>query len=892
MNDQSLTRTARRDLLIAAAAILALAGLFGTVLLRPPMLTDATVRASRAMNPLAALVLAVAAGGLAGIAWGKRSAATAAGWLVILLAAAAFLRSTLNVSLWSGGPFGGGPHYAGALAYVPTTTTLCLCLIGAAVVVGAVPRCWRAHGAVLGILGMSVVALALLGGLTDLLHFGPPYQLGRGAPMSPVTALALIVAGAGVTVAAWRSSTGSPAGRGPAWLPAVAGLATACGTLMLWWAAAGQEHASIARRVDTASRMMASDLRSRLALLAAPVNDLTLRGNAGPGAASAAWRADAAALTAGPRPPFAAIGWVPGRAVPHVAWWRGDSLAIRAGLARLAEYHAWDPMPGGSVAVFRRPIVVRGDTDLVLFGRAAAGGVGGPGAIAVLRVSRLLADAFGGGPALAFDFRLDLDSAVVGEGRRGSGPGTPALAQAVPVDSAAPSWRLTVWPAASETAALSSPIDEIVLATGLTLAALLTLLARLWQQARARALEVEIAHRNLAADVVRHGQLEAQLRQSQKMEAVGQLTGGIAHDLNNVLTVVVANAELMAGTIPPEAAELKAELAQLHVAASRGAAMVRQLLAFSRHKPLTPGPVDLVRVVDESSDLLRRLVPEHIVVRVTHEAPALTVMGDAGALEQVLVNLVTNARDAMPQGGTLRLETRRVTLSGDRAAACGVAEPGAFGCLVIADTGVGMDAATRERAFEPFFTTKEPGAGTGLGLAMVYALVQQLGGCVRLSSELGRGTEVTVYLPATAPRAAAAPAPPPAPAAPTGRETILVVEDEIGIRRATRRVLERHGYRVLLAENGEEGLEVYRRNAADVDLVLSDVVMPRLGGPGLYRALRGEGSRVPFLFASGYASPQPDDAASLAGVPTIAKPWTIPELLTKVREVLDGEVMG
>lgn len=686
--DATLPAEARRDLIVAGAGVLVAAALFSTVVLRPASLTLGAMQASLSLNPFTALGLAAGAAGLMSLGWGRRRIAGAAGSGAILVALVALATSTAGLDIGLGRWLAWAPPLAGGARYVPTTSALCLLVLGAAELVGAEARRWRARSAWLGLLGMTAVALAVVGGLVDLMRLGPAYVMGRGAPMSPVAAFLLATASAAVTAAAWRASGGTPAGRAPTWLPAVTGVAAASATFVLWWALAGQEQASVK---------------------------------------------------------------------------------------------------------------------------------------------------------------------------------------------------------ATGLAAMRAPVDEIALVVGLSVSGLLALLARLWQQARARAREVEIAHHNLAADVVRHRELEAQLRQSQKMEAVGQLTGGIAHDLNNVLTVVVANAELMAAALPPGSVELRSELDQLRAAAGRGAGMVRRLLAFSRREALAPQPLDLVRVVEESSGLLKRVVPENIEIHVTHELPRLVVLGDGGAIEQVLVNLVTNARDAMPAGGTLRLQTRPAPLTTRQASALGAPAPGEYAALAIADTGAGMDEETRERAFEPFFTTKDPGAGTGLGLSMAYALVRQLGGVIHLASAPGRGTTATVYLPlapAGVEEAAVAPAAG-AATAPGGHETILVVEDEEGIRRAARRVLERHGYRVLLARDGQEGLEAYRAHAAEIDLVISDVIMPRLGGRELYEAVRRDGSGVRFLFASGYASPEPA-SADLQAVPHIAKPWTLEELLQKVREVLHG----
>jgi len=403
---------------------------------------------------------------------------------------------------------------------------------------------------------------------------------------------------------------------------------------------------------------------------------------------------------------------------------------------------------------------------------------------------------------------------------------------------------------------------------------------------------VEISARDLGdgryqaiiRDISERHQLEEQLRQAQKMEAVGQLTGGIAHDLNNLLTVVLANSEMMAAGLPPERQDLHSDLGELQAAARRGAQMIRKLLSFSRHAPLTYQVLDLGRVVAELTGTLRRLLPAHIQVEFSRAAMPVKVLADAGAIEQILLNLATNARDAMPDGGRLDVETRRV----DVARSASGAPPGSYACLTVRDNGQGMEERVRARAFEPFFTTKGPGEGSGLGMAMIYGLTQQHGGFIELDSELGKGSTVRIYFPLARedqPLAELAIAP---AGLRGGRETVLLVEDEEGLRRVAQRALERVGYRVLTAPDGLEALEVYRSHIDEVDLIITDVVMPKLGGIALYRTLRQEGATVQFLFTSGYAAHEitrgdvPERDLAL-----LQKPWTLADLTHRVREVLD-----
>jgi signal transduction histidine kinase len=378
---------------------------------------------------------------------------------------------------------------------------------------------------------------------------------------------------------------------------------------------------------------------------------------------------------------------------------------------------------------------------------------------------------------------------------------------------------------------------------------------------------------------------EAQLRQAQKMEAVGQLTGGIAHDFNNLLTVILSTAELIEGELPPHATEARTDLSDLKHAAERGAEMIRKLLAFSRSGQLQFQSYDLSQLVVESVQMLRRVLPSHVEVLVDTDHTVHPISTDPAVLEQILLNLATNARDAMPEGGKLRLSIGPVRLDQRHVSRLGWGRAGSYTALRLSDSGVGMEQRVRERIFEPFFTTKPPGQGTGLGMAMVYGLMKQHGGFIEVQSTLGIGTTVTLYFPPALEQPGPAPLlPVPAPA---GTETILLVEDETALRRSATRILERKGYRVLTAADGEEALHTFRMHRDRVALVLSDVVMPRLSGPGLYSALRREGVQVPFLFMSGYTERVGSTGMQIPpGVPLLQKPWDAGDLLLCIQELL------
>jgi nitrogen-specific signal transduction histidine kinase len=394
----------------------------------------------------------------------------------------------------------------------------------------------------------------------------------------------------------------------------------------------------------------------------------------------------------------------------------------------------------------------------------------------------------------------------------------------------------------------------------------------------------------LVEDVTERKNLGEQLRQAQKMEAIGQLTGGIAHDFNNLLTIVITNAALLASEIAPDRAELRAELSELQRAALRGVELVRKLMAFSRRRSVELQAIDLGQVVSDASNDLRRLLPASVEVSVQIEkAASLTITGDIGAVEQILFNLATNARDAMPDGGALRLSVRRAWLDEEHRQTRGWGTPGEYIVIAVSDTGCGMSKSVQARAFEPFFTTKEVGKGTGLGMAMVYGLVTQHRGYADLYSEEGRGTTVRLYFPAVAAAARNGVAAQDDIKPVGGSERILVVDDEDGIRRSAVRVLSKFGYSVDEAADGCAAMGVIREAKSPFNLVLTDVVMPRMGGMALYHELRREGSAVPVLMMSGHTAEDLDQLEDpLTGARFLHKPWSVTDLLRRVREVLDA----
>jgi PAS domain S-box-containing protein len=389
-------------------------------------------------------------------------------------------------------------------------------------------------------------------------------------------------------------------------------------------------------------------------------------------------------------------------------------------------------------------------------------------------------------------------------------------------------------------------------------------------------------------DITERRQLEAQLLKSQKMEAIGQLAGGIAHDFNNLLVVISGSTGFVSDALNP-ADPIQADLRDIQRATERAANLTRQLLTFARRQVRTLQILNMNDLIFGIDKLLRRLIREDIVLQIISAHDLRLVHADPGQIEQVLMNLVINARDAMPQGGRLTIESFNVILDQEYVHTHLTIAPGSYVLIAVTDTGIGMSAEVLHHAFEPFFTTKEPGQGTGLGLATCYGIIKQHGGSIELYSEVGRGTSVKIYLPEAA-GATLRPLEEREPdQIPRGTETVLLVEDEPVVRALAARMLRRQGYTVLEAANGMEALDIVRQHTSvPIDLLLTDMIMPKLGGYELAEQLRQRMSGIPVLFMSGYT----DNALIQHGlldssVTFIQKPFTLLSLARSVRALLD-----
>ena len=410
-----------------------------------------------------------------------------------------------------------------------------------------------------------------------------------------------------------------------------------------------------------------------------------------------------------------------------------------------------------------------------------------------------------------------------------------------------------------------------------------------WRVA-ARTAELDAANRSLRQEIENRERTEAGLREAQRLEAIGRLAGGIAHDFNNLLTIILGYADLLQGQgqgkgRAEESTRYSAE--QIALAGRKAADLTQKLLAFSRRQVLQVSVFNLNDLLRSIEGLLRRLLPENIRIHLQLDPAVQPVRADRAALEQAILNLAANARDAMPRGGDFGLATSQMVVSAKALGTPNGPLPGPYVRLRVTDTGCGMDEATRNHVFEPFFTTKEVGKGTGLGLASVHGVIHQSGGRIEVSSEMGRGTTFTILLPCVAesPPLPDAQAVSKTPA--SGTETILLVEDDPSVRRLSSLILKRAGYSMFSAADGTDAIEWMRRHPGPIHLLITDAIMPRIGGSELAQAFARERPSTQVLFVSGHAP-----EALVAGAETrpalnvLAKPYTAEELLTKVVELL------
>ncbi len=404
-----------------------------------------------------------------------------------------------------------------------------------------------------------------------------------------------------------------------------------------------------------------------------------------------------------------------------------------------------------------------------------------------------------------------------------------------------------------------------------------------------RTSELQAANSQLKLEMAEHARTEAELRQAQKMEAVGQLAGGIAHDFNNLLTVIRGYTNFLAQDLPRSEKVVEA-LREIDSAAERAARLTAQMLMFSRKKRMQAQPVNLPDLITQFGSMLGRVLGEQITMDISGGDTPLVIQADPVMIEMVILNLALNARDAMPQGGTLQISARSREITHGAAQRHPQSRPGLFACLLVADTGCGIPQELLPHLFEPFFTTKEPGKGTGLGLASAYGIIKQHGGWIEVESDPGEGTRFHIFLPAEIKAAShreTTPAPPPARG---GKEIILLVEDEAPVRQLAKKLLERQGYRVFEAGSGREGLAVWEQHQHAIDLLLTDMIMPGgWTGRELADRIRAKKPEIKIIYSTGY-SPElfSQDMLLKEGLNFLAKPYLPNHLIETVRRCLDN----
>jgi signal transduction histidine kinase len=768
---------------------------------------------------------------------------------------------------------------------------------------------------------VSVLGILILGiGLVALLGYvgGPPtaYGWGRLTRMAAPTAVAMTIVGIGVSAlaAARLEAAGAAFMTRLPWLVGAAGLIVTVG---LCQAYADQQQAHLERDVQRTAERIHNEISMHLDALVTRVVRMSNRWEFSGRPPRQRWEHEATLNLTG-LGGFEAIAWVDAGGhtrwvVPSVSAAMADSVLsarVSGGTALAAARqsrglvlsHAVRLPNGEAGIVAAAPMFPGGNFDGAIVGvlsiRHTLDAIVTEGSVSDYGVA-----AFDGGERI-----YPTNPANAGE--------TGAEARDVPVTLRGLQWRLRVWPENEARTPFQTRAPAVAGVIGVLLTSLLvwvtiliaTAQAREREQAaanerlkeaalaRERAAELAVFNDKLLAEIAERKRaeadrqaLEAQLLQSQKMEAVGQLAGGVAHDFNNMLTVISGYSAILLETL--DAADPnRGDIEEIRGAAERAAGLTRQLLAFSRKQVLQPRVVDLnSEVITGLEKMLRRLIGEDIELVTSLDGHLGLVNADPGQLEQVIVNLAVNARDAMPDGGRLVIETANMELGAEHAGRHIGVKAGRYVMLAVTDTGSGMKPETMARMFEPFFTTKEQGKGTGLGLATVYGIVKQSGGDIWVYSEPGHGTSFKIYLPLVEePKSAAVPASTKAHDY-AGTETILLVEDDETLRLLARRILQSRGYTVLEARDGEQALAICGQPATRIDLVATDAVMPKMNGRVLAERLATLRPRLRVLFMSGYT----DDDMLRRGImdPRMAflqKPFTPEGLAKKVREVLDS----
>jgi signal transduction histidine kinase/CheY-like chemotaxis protein len=670
-------------------------------------------------------------------------------------------------------------------------------------------------------------------------------------------------------------------------LPTIVGLSTFVGVLILWQRLLTKQGVDIQTATKTQALFVKNKMESDLSERILPLELLAERWQVLSKDDNADLKSDAS-LVMSRYPVYRAISWID--PTFHTTWvlpQRGSGANIGTDLwfdarTRTALRAAAD---SGRVTVTRTLNLQHGEAGLLVcvpvFPEEKLDGfLGG-----VLAYHELFDSMLGN---VAQDYWLVVyDSNQEIYSRTGTSPrGTSPWAEDADIEFRQLSWRVRVWPKSETLAYARSPLPRVTFVGGILLAGLLAFAVFMAESAQLQARQVETTNRELNREIANRKQTEESLRQAQKIEAIGQLAGGVAHNFNNMLMVIRGHAALSLNRIH-SGHPLRRELNEIVKTTDRAASLTRQLLAFGRKQMLQPRVLDLNTLINQMAELLPPVLGEDIHLRMDLDPQLGHVRIDAAQMEQVIMNLVFNARDAMPAGGDLTITTANTRQDDAWVRLSPGVQPGAHVVLAVRDTGHGMDADTQARMFDPFFTTKDRNKGTGLGLSTVYGTIDQSGGSITVSSKPGEGTTIQIYLPRVEETIQTVEPPEERLGASFGEETILVVEDDDGVRRMTREFLTIKGYTVMEARSGLEAIEFLGNHTEPIDLVLTDVLMPGMKGRELGGRLAAIRTGIKILYMSAHTEDTVMDLDMLApGTAFIEKPFSPEELASKVREVL------
>jgi signal transduction histidine kinase/ActR/RegA family two-component response regulator len=671
-------------------------------------------------------------------------------------------------------------------------------------------------------------------------------------------------------------------------LPAIFGLSTIIVALVLWQMLVTHRLAEIQAAAKEQASFVKTKTESELSARILPLERLAERWHTHGSSDEQDVKADASLLMSG-YPAYRAIEWVDPEF--HVLWVTpeneneaevGADLSAVPGLRATLE----DAARNNRTMVAPHVDLRQGGRGFLVCVPAYSGKKLSGYLVGVFRYQEVLSSILQGvGP----DYWVAVfDGKEVVYNRAGVNPPEGPYVQEANIEFQQLTWRALAWPKTGAVAYTRSPLPTLVFGGGILMALILAFAVYMAETAQLNVRKLEAANRELEREIAGRAQAEEALRQAQKMEAVGRLAGGVAHDFNNLLMVIRGQAALSQNNVSP-GSTLRRELSEIVKAVDRASSLTRKLLALGRKQMLQPRVLDLNALVTQVAEMLPHVVGEDIKLGMDLQPELGRVKADTAQLEQVIMNLVFNARDAMPRGGELTIQTANCDLNAAWSRSHPGVQAGPHVMLAVRDTGHGMDENTQSHLFEPFFTTKDSSKGTGLGLATVYGTVQQSGGCVTVSSKLGLGTTIQIYLPSVEEPVEVVDTPKPILRSLQGEERILVVEDDDAVRRMTRQFLEIRGYTVIEAMSAANAIQFVESDDETIDLVLTDVVMPGMKGRELVERLAKLRPALRVLYMSAHTE---DDAINIGilspGTAFIGKPFSPDELAGKVRDVLIG----